>query len=114
LITDLDERGMLDDTLVTVTSEFGRTPMINNRAGRDHWPKVFSVAMAGGGVKRGVAYGTSNAIGAEPEDDAVTIEDFAHTVYHLMGIDAAKEIMAPGARPIEIVKEGNLIDGVLA
>jgi hypothetical protein len=114
LITDLDERGMLDETLVTVTSEFGRTPMINNRAGRDHWPKVFSVAMAGGGVKRGVAYGTSNATGAEPEDNPVTIEDFAHTVYHLMGIDAAKEIMAPGARPIEIVKEGNLIDGVLA
>lgn len=114
LISDLEERGMLDETLVTVSSEFGRTPMINNRAGRDHWPKVFSVAMAGGGVKRGLAHGTSNATGAEPEDNPVSIEDFAHTVYHLMGIDAGKELMAPGARPIEIVAEGNVIKEILA
>jgi uncharacterized protein (DUF1501 family) len=114
LISDLEERGMLDETLVTVSSEFGRTPMINNRAGRDHWPKVFSVAMAGGGVKRGLAHGTSNATGAEPEDNPVSIEDFAHTVYHLMGIDAGKELMAPGARPIEIVANGNVIKEILA
>ena len=70
--------------------------------------------MAGGGVKRGLAHGTSNATGAEPEDNPVSIEDFAHTVYHLMGIDAGKELMAPGARPIEIVANGNVIKEILA
>ena len=114
LITDLDERGMLDETLVVVGSEFGRTPMINANAGRDHWPKVYSMMMAGGGVARGVVHGSSNAIGAEPEDNPVSVEDYATTMYNLIGIDAAKELMAPGARPIEIVKDGRLINEILA
>ena len=114
LITDLDQRGMLDDTLVTVTSEFGRTPMINKTAGRDHWPKVFSVALAGGGIKRGLAYGTSNSTGSDPEDNPVSVADFAHTIYHLMGIDAGKHLMAPGARPIAIVDSGRVLKDILA
>ena len=80
LIEDLDDRGLLDSTLVCVVSEFGRTPKINSNAGRDHWPKVFSTIMAGGGIKRGVTYGTSNATASDPEEDAVSIENWAATV----------------------------------
>lgn len=114
LITDLDERGLLDETVVMVSSEFGRTPKINNTAGRDHWPKVFSVVLAGGGFKRGHVYGTSNATASEPEENAVSVEDLFTTVYHTLGINADKELMAPGDRPIEIVNDGNVIEGLLA
>src|SRR5262245_51981805 len=69
LINDLDKRGLLNSTLVMVTTEFGRTPKINGTGGRDHWPKVFSIVLAGGGVKRGQVYGSSDATGAEPEND---------------------------------------------
>jgi hypothetical protein len=108
LITDLDRRGMLDSTLVMVSSEFGRTPRVNKDAGRDHWPKVFSVILAGGGVKRGLVYGASDAIAAEPQDSPLSIEDLATTVYHCLGIVAEKELMAPGNRPIEIVDGGSV------
>lgn len=109
LITDLDERGLLDSTLVMVTSEFGRTPKINKTAGRDHWPKVFSGILAGGGIKRGFAYGKSDSLAAEPDENPVGPEDLATTVYNQMGITADKELMAPGDRPIEIVAGGQVI-----
>lgn len=108
LIRDLDRTGLLDSTLVMVSSEFGRTPKINATAGRDHWPKVFSVVLAGGGIKKGFVYGSSDATATEPEDDPLTVEDFATTVYHCLGINADKELMAPGARPIEIVDGGTV------
>jgi uncharacterized protein (DUF1501 family) len=114
LIEDLESRGLLSKTLILVSSEFGRTPKINNEAGRDHWPKVFSVMMAGGGVKGGLVYGSSDATATEPEFDPVTPEDLATTMYHLLGIVADKELMAPGDRPIEICDGGNLIKGILA
>jgi hypothetical protein len=108
LIRDLDRRGMLESTLVCVATEFGRSPKINPTAGRDHWPKVFSIAMAGGGIKQGVVYGSSNATASEPEDDPLTVADWATTIYDRLGIDASKELMAPGARPIEIVDGGQV------
>ncbi len=114
LIRDLDDRGMLDSTLVVISSEFGRTPKINKDAGRDHWPRVFSTVLAGGGIKRGVIYGESNATASEPEVDAVGIEDFAKTIYHCLGIEGDKELMAPGDRPIEIVDGGRVLDELLA
>lgn len=114
LVTDLDRRGLLDSTLVMVSSEFGRTPKINRDSGRDHWPKVFSVVLAGGGVKRGLIHGASDAIAAEPFDSPVTIEDLASTVYHCLGIVAEKELMAPGARPVEIVDGGKVRRDLLA
>ncbi len=114
LITDLDQRGLLDSTIVMVSSEFGRTPKMNKDAGRDHWPKVFSVVLAGGGVKRGYVYGASDATATEPERDAVGCEDLFATVYHTMGINSDKEIMAPGDRPIEIVNGGKVIKDILA
>jgi hypothetical protein len=114
LIQDLDQRGMLKETLVMVSSEFGRTPKINNTAGRDHWPKVFSVCLAGGGVKGGITYGTSDSTAAEPDENPVTVENLFTTVYHTLGIVADKELMAPGDRPIEICDGGDVIKDILA
>jgi uncharacterized protein (DUF1501 family) len=114
LIRDLDQRGMLDSTLVCVATEFGRTPKINPTAGRDHWPKVFSIAMAGGGLKQGIVFGSSNATASEPEDDPLTVEDWATTIYDRLGIDAKKELMAPGGRPIEIVDGGQVRSELIA
>ncbi|MCS6866705.1 MAG: DUF1501 domain-containing protein [Gemmataceae bacterium] len=114
LITDLKDRGLLDSTLVMVSSEFGRTPKINGTAGRDHWPKVFSVVLAGGGIKKGFIYGRSDATASEPDQDALSVEDLAHTVYHCLGIDADKKLMSPGDRPIDIVREGHTRKELLA
>ncbi len=108
LIRDLTNRGLLDSTLVCIASEFGRTPKINGNAGRDHWPKVFSVLMAGGGLKQGIVYGSSNSTASEPEENALTVEDWATTIYNRLGIVADKELMSPGDRPIEIVNGGKV------
>jgi uncharacterized protein (DUF1501 family) len=105
---------MLDKTLVMVSSEFGRTPKINKDAGRDHWPKVFSVAFAGGGFKRGYVHGTSDATGTEPENDPLGVESMAATVYRQLGIDPTKRLMAPGSRPIDIVRDGHIVEELLA
>src|ERR1051326_4830742 len=105
LIRDLDRTGLLNSTLVMVSSEFGRTPKINATAGRDHWPKVFSVVLAGGGIKRGFVYGTSDSTASEPENDPLTVEDLAMTVYRQVGINGEKKLIAPGNRPIDIVRE---------
>jgi uncharacterized protein (DUF1501 family) len=114
LIRDLDRRGLLKTTLVMVSSEFGRTPKINGTAGRDHWPKVFSVVLAGGGIKQGAVHGSTDATATEPQDDPLTVEDLAYTVYHQLGIDPDKKLMAPGNRPILIVDEGKLRKELLA
>ena len=114
LIRDLEQRGMLDTTLVMVTTEFGRTPKINPTAGRDHWPRVFSTMLAGGGVKQGYIHGASDALGGEVDENGVTVQDFAKTIYHQIGINADKELMSPGSRPIEIVDGGQVLDTILA
>jgi uncharacterized protein (DUF1501 family) len=106
LITDLSQRGLLDSTLVMVSSEFGRTPKINATAGRDHWPKVFSIVLAGGGIKKGLVYGTSDATASEPEDDALDVDDMAQTVYHCIGLVGENHLMSPGNRPQRIVDGG--------
>ena len=114
LIKDLERTGLLKETLVMVSSEFGRTPKINAQAGRDHYPKVFSVVLAGGGIKAGYIHGSSNSTASEPEEMAMGPEDLFTTVYHCMGIVADKELMAPGDRPIEIVDNGKVIKELLA
>jgi uncharacterized protein (DUF1501 family) len=97
-----------------ISSEFGRTPKINATAGRDHWPKVFSVVLAGGGMKQGMIYGASNPVASEPDRDEVGPADLATTLYYQMGIIADKELMAPGNRPIEIVDGGKVRKELLA
>jgi Protein of unknown function (DUF1501) len=114
LITDLDQRGLLDSTLVIVNSEFGRTPKINAGGGRDHWPRVYSVVMAGGGIKRGQVYGAPDALAAEPAGNLLSVEDHAYTVYHLLGINARKDLMSPSNRPQPIVANGQVVKGLLA
>ena len=114
LIRDLEQRGMLDSTLVVVNSEFGRTPKVNAGGGRDHWPRVFSVVLAGGGVKKGHVYGESDALAAEPKRDPLGVEDYAHTLYHLIGIDAKTDLMSPGNRPQQIVMNGKIVKALLA
>lgn len=114
LIRDLDQRGMLESTLVLITSEFGRTPKVNAGGGRDHWPRVFSIVMAGGGIKAGQVYGSSDGLAAEVADDGLEIQDYMTSVYHLLGIDARKDLMSPGDRPQAIVMNGKVVRGLLA
>jgi len=114
LINDLETRGLLQSTLVMVTTEFGRTPKINATGGRDHWPKVFSIVLAGAGTKRGLVYGSSDPTGAEPENNPLTVEDFACTLYTQLGIDPDKALLAPGNRPVRIVYGGQLAKELLA
>ena len=114
LIRDLEDRGLLDSTLIMVTSEFGRTPKINGSAGRDHFARVYSTMLAGGGITRGHIFGSTDATASEPEENPVTVEDLMTTVYHQLGIVADKELMAPGNRPIEIVDGGKVIREIIA
>lgn len=102
LVEDLEERGLLDSTLVIAMGEFGRTPTINPALGRDHWPNCWSLALAGGGIKTGQAIGTSDEKGANVTSRVVSMGDLYATVYKLMGVDWTKEIMSPIGRPIKI------------
>ena len=114
LINDLDQRGMLDSTLVLVASEFGRTPKINPDAGRDHWPRVFSSVMAGGGIKRGIVYGQSDATSSDVLENPVGPESWAATVYTLLGINYEKALLAPGDRPVKIIDGGKPIKEIMS
>lgn len=114
LITDLEQRGLLDSTLVMVTSEFGRSPKVNETAGRDHWARCYSQVLAGGGVAKGRIYGASNATASEPDSDPVTVENYLATVYHQLGINAEDRLLAPGGRPIDIVRDGKVVQGLLS
>ncbi len=106
LLNDLEQRGLLDDTLVVIATEFGRTPKINTLAGRDHWPNAFSIAMAGGGVKGGQVIGASDKQAAEVADRPITPGDMAATVLHLMGINHDSTLYTPLGRPIPLVEDG--------
>ncbi|HIK96477.1 MAG TPA: DUF1501 domain-containing protein [Planctomycetes bacterium] len=106
LIEDLSDRGMLDETLVVVMGEFGRTPKINSAGGRDHWPNVFSVALAGGGVKGGQIIGSSDSLGEMPKDNPVTPSELAATIYTLLGIDPAHELHTSDGRPVRVAPDG--------
>ena len=106
LIQDLDQRAMLNETLVVVMGEFGRTPKINANAGRDHWPNVFSVALAGGGIRGGQVIGSSDSLGEYPKDSPVTPSDLAATVYTLLGIDPAHELHTSDGRPVRVAPDG--------
>jgi hypothetical protein len=109
LMRDLEERGLLQDTLVVALGEFGRTPKINKDAGRDHWPGAMSVVAAGGGVPRGQVIGSTDKRGAGPEDRPLKVEDFACSLYAKLGIDPHKELITPEGRPVTIVNGGKPI-----
>ena len=109
LVADLKKRGMLDRTLVVWMGEFGRTPKINPNAGRDHFPRVFNVALAGGGVKGGQVLGASSADGSEVKDRPVAVNDLLRSLCHSLQIDPAKENMSPQGRPIKLVDGGKVV-----
>ena len=113
LLEDLDSRGLLDDTLVLWMGEFGRSPKINKEAGRDHWPQCYTALLAGGGVKRGFVYGSSDKTGAYPASDPVRPDDLAATVFALLGIDPKAEVQDALNRPLPI-SSGNPVMGVMA
>jgi hypothetical protein len=105
---------MLDSTLVIIGTEFGRTPKINPDNGRDHWPKVFSTVMAGGGVQKGLIYGQSDQTSTDVYEDPVTPESWGATIYSLLGIDYENTLMAPGDRPVKIIDNGKPIKDLIA
>jgi len=114
LLQDLQERGLLDSTLVVVMGEMGRTPRINARAGRDHWPQCGFSLLFGGGVQRGLVYGTTDKIAAWPTSHPVSPADFVATIYQLLGIDPQMTVSDRLGRPIPIAHGGNPIRALIA
>jgi hypothetical protein len=112
LVTDLAERGLLDETLVVMMGEFGRTPRFNAQGGRDHWPNCFSVILAGGGLRGGMVYGASDRIGAYPTANPVTPQELTATIYHCLGIDPHTHIYDLQNRPFTLV-EGAPVQAIL-
>ena len=102
LLDDLDQRGLLPETLVSVAGEFGRTPRINATSGRDHWAHCYTQILAGGGIQGGQVYGASDAQGAYVKDLPVTPDDFAATILHAFGLDPDTPVLGSGDRPVRI------------
>jgi len=114
LMEDLDARGLLDETLVVLMSEMGRTPRVNARAGRDHWTYCYSIVLAGAGIRGGTVFGASDAQAAYVVDQPVSTSDICATIYHCLGIDPSFRVPDRSGRPVEIAHGGRPIQGVLA
>lgn len=116
LLTDLDARGMLDETLVVCLSEHGRTPRLSlgQGGGRDHWSRCYSVLMAGGGIARGRVVGRSDKIASDPADRRVSPKDVLATIYHLLGVDPSTPLADRQGRPLTLIPDGEVIPEVLA
>jgi Protein of unknown function (DUF1501) len=116
LLIDLDRRGQLDETLVVLLSEHGRTPKLASvqGGGRDHWSRCYSVVMAGGGVKRGCVLGKSDKIASDPLERRVSPKDILATIYHLLGIDPATTLTDQQGRPMALAPEAEVIGEILA
>jgi uncharacterized protein (DUF1501 family) len=113
LIGDLDDRGLLASTIVYCAGEFGRTPKINKRAGRDHWARSMAVVLAGGGFRRGLVYGSTDAQGMAPASKPCTPDDIAATIVKQLGIDPHQELQTPSGRPVQLFREGRVLSGLL-
>jgi hypothetical protein len=113
LIDDLDQRGLLDGTIVYCAGEFGRTPRINKGAGRDHWARSMSVLLAGGGFKGGRVHGSTDAQGESPATDPCTPDDVAATIVRQLGIDPHQELQTPSGRPVQLFLEGHTLTSLL-
>lgn len=114
LIRDLDQKGMLDRTLVIALGEFGRTPKINSRGGRDHWSNAMSVAFAGGGVAGGQVIGATDRQGYSAVERVLSPESFVSTIYQKLGIDPAKLLRTPEGRPVHLVSNADPIKELMA
>jgi hypothetical protein len=109
LLEDLGQRGLLRTTLVALLTDFGRTPRVNQGAGRDHWPVVFSVLFAGAGVPGGLVLGASDKLGAEPSEGPLSPKDIAATLYHLLGINPFQDYTSLDGRPFQVLDRGAVI-----
>jgi hypothetical protein len=114
LIEDLSDRGMLGHTVVYCAGEFGRTPKINKNAGRDHWARSMAVVLAGGGFKAGSCLGSTDAQGMAPASEPVTPDDVSATLFHCLGIDPHRELQTATGRPVQLFREGRVIEKLLA
>jgi uncharacterized protein (DUF1501 family) len=114
LLEDLHLRGLLDETLVVAMGEFGRSPKVNPWAGRDHWPRCYSVFLAGGGVRGGHVHGKSGKLGEDPSEDPVTPHDVVATLYSLLGIPPETELRDQLGRPVRLGGPGQVIRGIIA
>ncbi len=114
LISDLKDRGLLDTTLVAWMGEFGRTPRINARTGRDHYPRAFNAVLAGGGVRGGQVIGATTPDGTAVKDQAVSVPDLFYSICHALKVNPEKENMSPLGRPMKIVDGGSLIPGLFS
>jgi uncharacterized protein (DUF1501 family) len=114
LINDLDQRGLLDNTMVVMLGEFGRTPKVNKDAGRDHWPHAMSVLMAGAGIPRGQVVGATDAKGYYASENVRRPEEFAASLYTKMGIDPNQVLHTNTGRPVQLVSNGRLIKELFA
>jgi uncharacterized protein (DUF1501 family) len=112
LLTDLDARGLLDETLVVWMGDMGRTPKVNKGAGRDHWSFCYSVVLAGAGIRGGRVYGSSDRAAAYPSTNPVSPADLAATIYHCLGIDPRGEMIDQQGRPM-VVSRGTPLAGLL-
>lgn len=110
LLDDLQQRGLLDETLVAIVGEFGRTPKINGNAGRDHWPGCFSITLAGAGIRGGLVHGASDNIAAYPARDPVSPEQVAATIYHALGIAADTDLIDHSGRPFPLTTGKPLLE----
>ena len=110
LIADLKSRGLLDDTLILWTGEFGRTPKVNARGGRDHFPRAFNSVLAGGGVRGGQVIGSTTADGMAVEDRPVHVDDLLRSCCHALGVDADHEHLSPLGRPLRVVDKGEVVE----
>ncbi len=113
LLQDLDDRGMLDTTLVYCCGEFGRTPMINKNAGRDHWSRTQTVVLAGGGIRRGMVYGSTDDKCMDPATAACSPDDVAATIFHCLGFEPTYELMTTTGRPVPLFREGKVLHKIL-
>lgn len=114
LLGDLQSRGMLKDTLVVVATEFGRTPTVNGALGRDHYPKAFSAALFGGGVRAGSVYGATDKTGGEVTDGEMKIPDFNATIAHALGLPVDQVVMSPNLRPFKVADKGRPVTALFA
>ncbi len=114
LIVDLDRRGLLQSTLVVAAGEFGRTPRLNSAGGRDHWPGVWSIAMAGAGIRGGQVLGRSDAHAAYPADRPVTPQDVLASIYHTLGVDPGRYLPRRGGQPFPPVEGAQPIPELFA
>ena len=114
LITDLKQRGLLDRTVVLWTGEFGRTPRVNPRGGRDHYPRAFNSWIAGGGIQGGQVIGSTSADGSSIEDRPVAVADLLRSICHALHVDADFENISPLGRPMKVVDGGELVSELFA